>query len=52
MTDEADQFADYARDCREMVPRMADPEGKRQLMTLAEAWEELARAKSKPHRPK
>jgi hypothetical protein len=50
MAKETAKFIEYARACRELVPRMPDPEGRQKLLMLAEAWEELARGetKSKP----
>jgi PAS domain S-box-containing protein len=43
MSNEAEKFREYARACREMVPRMPSPEAKQKLLTIADAWEELAR---------
>jgi hypothetical protein len=52
MAEEKSKFIEYARACREMAPRMPDPEGRQKLLMLAEAREELARAetKSKPEK--
>jgi hypothetical protein len=51
MAEEAAQFLEYARACREMVARMPDAQAKQKLLELAVAWEELARQAREPNRP-
>jgi hypothetical protein len=51
MSDKAEKFKEYARACREMIPRMPNAEAKQKLRTIAEAWEELVRQTSGNFKP-